>query len=215
MKFCVIGLGRLGFQVATVLAENGMEVMAVDSNQSIVSSIKDKVTQAVCIRITDEVSLRSIGADQMDTVIVAMGENFAQSILVTALLKKRLGVKKVIARAINDIHTDILKLVGADETIIPEKEVGIRLADALSSPFTDQLRLTKEFSVTHIVAPQNFVGKTVEELNLYNSYHAYCIGVEQEEDSIKSVAPDYVIQAGDKLIFSGANKNLKKISKLD
>src|SRR5258706_11709393 len=104
MKFCVIGLGRFGYQVATVLAENGMEVIAVDSNESIVASIRDLVTQAVCMRVTDEASLRSIGAEEMDTVIVATGENFAQSILITALLKKRLNVPHVIARAINDIH---------------------------------------------------------------------------------------------------------------
>ena len=90
MKFCVIGLGRLGYQVAVTLAENGMEVMAVDSNEGIVASIRDKVTQAICMRVTDEASMRSIGVDEMDTVIVAMGENFAQSILITALIKKKL-----------------------------------------------------------------------------------------------------------------------------
>ena len=81
MRFCVIGLGRFGYQVATVLGENGMEVMAIDSDESIVASIKDKVTQAICIRIKDESSLRSIGVEEMDTVIVAMGENFDQSVL--------------------------------------------------------------------------------------------------------------------------------------
>ena len=111
MKFCVIGLGRLGYQLATGLAENGMEVMAVDSNESIIASIRDKVTQAICLRVTDEESLRNIGVEEMDTVIVATGENFAQSILITALLKKRLNMPKVITRAIDDLHKDILKLV--------------------------------------------------------------------------------------------------------
>src|SRR5256885_2026701 len=103
MKFCVIGLGRFGYQVATGLAEHGMEVMAVDSNEAIVASIRDQVTHAVCMLVVDEVSLRSIGIDEMDTVIVATGENFAQAILITALLKKRLHVPHVIARAINEI----------------------------------------------------------------------------------------------------------------
>jgi len=137
MKFCVIGLGRFGYQVATGLAEHGMEVLAVDSHEAIVASIRDYVTHAVCMRVTDEASLRSIGVDEMDTVIVATGENFAQSVLITALLKKRLNTQRVIARAINDIHQEILSLLGADEMILPEKEIGIRLADRLSSPFTD------------------------------------------------------------------------------
>ena len=130
MKFGIIGLGRLGYHLATTLAENGMEVLGVDSNESIIASIRDNITQAICMRVTDEVSLQSIGIDQMDTVIVAMGENFAQSILVTALLKKRLAIPRVITRAVSDIHKEILILVGADQVVLPEKEVGIHLADA-------------------------------------------------------------------------------------
>lgn len=82
MKCCVIGLGRFGYQVATTLAENGVEVMAVDSNESIIASIKDHVTQAICMHITDEASLRSLGVDEMDVAVVAIGENLAQSITI-------------------------------------------------------------------------------------------------------------------------------------
>lgn len=213
MKFCVIGLGRFGFQLATSLAENGMEVMAVDSNESIVASIRDKVTQAICMRVTDEESLRSIGVDEMDTVIVAMGENFAQSVLITALLKKRLSTPHVIARAINDIHKEVLKLVGANQVILPEKEIGIRLADNLSSPFTDLYRITKNFSISHIISPQQWVGKTVGELNFFKKYHVNCIGV-KKNDTIKSIGSDHVIEQNDKLIFSGYNKDLESLAKL-
>lgn len=214
MRFCVIGLGRFGFQLAVVLAENGMEVMAVDSNESIVASIRDQVTQAICLKVTDESSLRSIGVDEMDTAIVAMGENFAQSILITALLKKRLGVPKVIARAINDIHKDILKLVGADRVILPEKEIGIRLADVLSSPFTELTRLTKNFSVSLIVAPKVFVGKEVASLDLFTNYNAHCVGIKESDDKVVAIDPHYVIRAKDRLIFAGYNQDLEKIAKL-
>jgi len=213
MKFCVIGLGRFGYQVATGLAENGMEVLAIDSNESIIASIRDHVTQAVCMRVTDEASLRSVGVDEMDTVIVAMGENFAQSILVTALLKKRLEVKRVIARAINDIHKEILHLTGADQVILPEQEIGIRLADTLSTPFTELVRLSKDFSISLIPAPSTFVGQTVKQLKMYSKYSVYCIGVKQG-DEITAMENNYVIQETDKLIFAGTNKALEKIAKL-
>jgi trk system potassium uptake protein TrkA len=213
MKFCVIGLGRLGYHLATVLSENGMEVMGVDSNESIVASIRDKVTQAICIRISDEESLRSIGIDEMDTVIVAVGENFAQSILITALLKKRLEIPRVITRAINEIHKDILKLVGADQVIIPEKEIGIRLADNLSSPFTDLIRLTKDFSISMIIAPDVFVGKKLSELDLYNRYRVRCFGI-QTNEKIEPVSSDHVVIEADKLLLGGLNKDLEKIVKL-
>jgi trk system potassium uptake protein TrkA len=214
MKFCIIGLGRFGYHVATGLADNGMEVLAIDSNESIIASIRDKVTQAICMRVTDEASLRSVGVDEMDTVVVAMGENFAQSILVTALLKKRLEVKRVIARAINDIHKEILYLTGADQVILPEKEIGIRLADNLSTPFTKLIRMSKDFSISLITTPHAFVGKTLKSLNLYKTHHVYCIGLQQDEDTINVMSPEYVIALNDKLLFAGHNKELEKLAKL-
>ncbi len=213
MKFCIIGLGRLGYQVAISLAENGMEVMAVDSNESIVASIRDSVTQAICMRVTDEASMRSIGIDEMDIVIVAMGENFAQSILITALLKKKLEIPKVIARAINDIHKDILKLVGADEIILPEKMVGIRLADRLSLPFMELIRLSKDYSISQVKAPKAVVGSTIVDASFFENYKVRCIGI-KEDDVIEPIMPDYVIQEDDMLIFSGKTDALEKIAKL-
>lgn len=213
MKFCVIGLGRFGYQVATRLADNGMEVMAIDSNESIVASIRDQVTQAICMRVTDEASLHSIGVDEMDTIIVAMGENFAQSILITALLKKRLHAKNVITRTINEIHKEIVLLVGADEAILPEKEIGIRLADNLSTPYNELVRLTKNYSISQITAPTSFVGNTLEELNLFQRYQVKCIGVQINEKTV-STDPRYVVAQNDKLIIAGENKHLEKLTKL-
>jgi len=213
MKFCVIGLGRFGYQLAVSLAENGMDVMAVDSNESIVSSIRDQVAHAIRMRVTDAESLYNIGVEEMDTVIVAMGENFAQTILITALLKKRLNIPYVIARAINDIHKDILTLIGADRVILPEKEIGIRLADSLSSPFTDLVRLTKDFAISQIIAPEKIIGKELGSLNLFDKYEVHCIGV-KKNGKILSINDSYVIQKGDRLIFSGHKDKLEKIAKL-
>ncbi len=213
MKFCVIGLGRFGYQVATVLAENGMEVLAIDSDESIVASIRDSVAHAIVMDVTDEASLRSIGVDEIDTVIVAMGENSTQTILITAILKKHLKTPYVITRAIDELNKEILTLVGADRVILPEKEIGIRLADNLSSPFVDVTRLTKQFSVINIVAPEEFVGKTIKDIDLFEEYEVHCIG-KKEEEKIISVGPEYIIKELDKLIFAGPNKNLEKLAKL-
>lgn len=213
MKFCVIGLGRLGYHVATGLAENGVEVLGVDSNESIVASIRDQVTQAICMRVNDEASLRSIGIEDMDTVIVAMGENFAQSILITALLKKRLNIPTVIARAINEIHKDILQLVGADRIILPEKEIGIKLADNLSSKLRDITRLSKDFSISQITTPKKFVGKQVSQLNLFQNYQVRFIGIKQG-DVIVPLESSYVLQEDDRLLAAGNNDALETIAKL-
>jgi len=214
MKFCVIGLGRLGYHVATRLATNGAQVLAIDSNPSIVMSIKDHVTHTICLRITDEESLRSVDVHEFDTVILTVGENMAQSILITVLLKKKLRIKQVITRAINEIHKDILKLVGADRTIIPEKQAGLHLADMLTSPFTDFIRISNEFAISKIIAPAPFVGKTIHELNIYNTFHVHCFGIENEEKLITAIDPDYLIHASDKLLFGGSNTHLEKLARL-
>lgn len=211
MKCCVIGLGRLGYKVATTLAENGMEVMAVDSNEGIINAIRDHVTQAICMRVTDEHSLRSIGVDEIDTVVVAMGENFEQSVLITALLKKKLNTQRVIARAINEIHKDILTLVGADEQILPEQEVGIRIADNLSSPFMDLVRLDKNFSISQVMAPQQCIGKKLSDINFFDDYTINCIGIKQA-NNIVDISPEHVILKTDKLILSGNNENLERFA---
>jgi trk system potassium uptake protein TrkA len=149
----------------------------------------------------------------MDTVIVAMGENFAQSILITALLKKRLHIPRVITRAINEIHKEIVQLVGADEVILPEKEIGIRLADNLSASYSKLVRLTKNYSISQMVVPEALVGKTLESQDLYQKYQIKCIGV-QVDDQTVSTDPKYVIKKNDKVIVAGENKHLEKISKL-
>lgn len=213
MKVGVIGLGRFGYSVATTLAEKGIEVLAIDSNESIISSIRDSVTQAVCVNVTDENSLRSVGADEMDTIIVAMGENFAQSILITALLKKRLQITRVITRSINNIHREIVTLIGADETIIPEEDIGIRLAEQISSPFSQFFRLTDQFSVSQLSAPPSFIGILVNNLEIFKNYKVRCIARKEGEDFIP-IDPEYAIQENDMLLMAGREEDLKKIARL-
>jgi trk system potassium uptake protein TrkA len=214
MKVCVIGLGRFGYSVATTLAEkSNVEVLAIDSNESIVSSIRDSVTQAICMRIADEEDLRSVGVEEMDLVIVATGENFEQSILITALLKKRLKVERVIARAINAIHQDILKLIGVDETVIPELEIGIRLAERLSSPLQQFFRITHQFSMSQIPAPASFSESTVESLKLFERYEVHCIGLKRGDD-FSPISPNHVIQENDVLMLVGKESDLKKVARL-
>lgn len=213
MKVGVIGLGRFGYSVATTLAEKGIEVLAIDSNEDIISSIRDSVTQAVCAKITDENSLRSVGADEMETIIVAMGENFAQSILITALLKKRLHVARVITRSINNIHREIVTLIGADETIIPEEDIGVRLAERISSPFSQFFRLTAQFSVSQLQAPPSFIGIKVNNLEIFKNYKVRCIALKQDENFVP-IDPEYAIQENDMLLMAGREDDLKKIARL-
>jgi trk/ktr system potassium uptake protein len=213
MKFGVIGLGRFGYQVAVTLAENGMEVLGVDSDESIVASIRDLITHAISLEITDEASLRSIGMDEMDTAIVAMGENFAQSVLITALLKKRLNIPLVICRSGDEIHKEILLLIGADKVMLPEQEIGVKLADNLSLPFSVISLITKNYSISQITPPEEFIGKSLLQLNLEKRYKVMCLGIKHGEE-ITPIDDDYLIEEDDNLVFAGNNKDLQQLAQL-
>ena len=213
MKFCVIGLGRFGYSVAETLAIHGMEVLAIDSNETIIASIRDKVTQAICMHVSDEESLIAVGIDEFSTVIVGMGKSFAQSILITALLKKHIKIPNVISRATNIIHEDILKIIGADKVVSPQRERGSRLAHNLSFPFIDIVSVSNKFSITTIKAPTPFVGKSIQELDLRKKYQIACIGVKKGE-KIELINYNYVILEEDHLLIAGENKILESVSRL-
>lgn len=212
MKFCVIGVGRLGYHVAVTLADNGMEVLAVDSNEAIINSIRDKVSQAVNMRITDEDDLRNIGITDFDVVIVAMGENFAESILVTALLKQNLKISRVITRSINKIHKNILRLVGADQVVLPEQDAGVKLADSLSLPFAALTRITPTFSLSFAHAPKKYVGKPISYLQEH--LEISCVGKKIGEE-IEHLPNNYLIKEQDMLVYAGDNKKLDKIAQAE
>jgi trk system potassium uptake protein TrkA len=212
MKVAVIGLGRFGYRCAVTLAENGMEVLGVDTNEATINTIRDQITHSVCLRVTDEEALRSIGAESMDTVIVAMGENFAQSILVTALLKKRLHTKQVITRAISDIHKEILRLVGADQVIMPEEEVGMRIADSLTLPGIPLIRINRTFVTAQLLALPKFIGKRLSDIPFFSSYSVSCCGVKRGSE-IRLADPEYQVQSDDVLVITGDIKHIASLAR--
>lgn len=207
MKFCIIGLGRFGYNLATFLAEQGSEVLAIDKNEVQVNKIKDEVTQAICANIIDAEILTQVGIEDFQKVIVAIGEDFAQSTLITALLKKELNTPFVIARAIDEIHEKVLKLVGADQVILLEKELAHKLAEKLSMPIGDVVQISNGF-VTAMVKIQNkFIGKPIKELLKNKSSKISCIAAKKGENLVL-INQDYIIVEDDTLLFAGNKSSL-------
>src|SRR3989339_1029102 len=210
MKFCVIGLGRFGKQAIKRLHENGAEVLAIDQLESNIAMIKDYAAQAICMKIHDEETLEAIGIDEMDVIIIAIGEDFSQSVLLAAMLKNRKSKYKIIARANGPIQKNIFRLIGVDQVICPEEEIATDLADTLSFPFTNLARLNANYSVALINPPKNFIGKKIEETNLFKAYQINCFAIQQGEN-ILSINHDYIITKDDKLIVSGENHKIKQL----
>ena len=136
----------------------GMSVLAIDKNEEVVNDYSKYVTQAVVADTTDESVLKNLGIRNFDHVIVAIGDDIQSSILTTLILKE-MGVKKVTAKALNEYHEKVLKKIGADQIVHPERDMGKRLAHNLvSSNVLDYLELSDKHSLVEIAANQSFAG---------------------------------------------------------
>lgn len=207
MKFCIIGLGRFGKQLAKSLSELNAEVLAIDSDEHEIAGVHNYVTQALCTEIIDTASLEAIGIDEIDVVIIGIGENIAQSILIAAIIKKRFKHVKVVARATSQTQKEILDLLKVDLVVRPEEETAIDLADMLSSPFNNLARLSKTFSVGLISVPSEFVSKRIKDLDMYDNYRLNCVAVKRDKEFI-AIGENYTILDYDELVVTGKNEDI-------
>lgn len=180
-RVAVIGLGRFGMALAKRLSVHGAEVVAIDTDQSLVNDVQDDVAIAVRLDSTDEAALRSQEVDRVDSVVVAIGENFESAMLTTVICKKNLLVPVVICRAQTSLHAEIFGQIGADEVIQPEMHAGDMLGRRLAHPrIKDYITLGEGFTVVEIVAPAPFAGKTLKELSLRPNYQVNLIAIRRK-----------------------------------
>jgi trk system potassium uptake protein TrkA len=216
MKFAVIGLGSFGWNVAKTLYEGDEEVLAVDHDKEKVKAVKSFVTQAVQMNSADKESLEALEMKEMDVVVVSLGPEMESSIL-TVLYLKELGVKRIVAKALNEDHAKILESVGASEVIYPEKDMAVRTAQRLSNPnVLESLPLLSGVIIQEIAPPESFIGKSLKELDLRNRYGIQVLTVKEIIPDRTIVVPpaDFVIKDSDILIIMGDEKHLKKITSI-
>jgi len=217
-RFAVIGLGRFGKRLAMLLADAGAEVIAVDLDREMVESIRDDVTLAVCLDATDRDALRSQGIDKVDVAIVGMGTSFEDNVMTTVLLKQ-LGVKRVISRTTTQIRANILRQVGADDVVNPERESAHRWCNQLLAPaIVTQFELGEGYSLAQVVAPERFYGKTLEQLSLRQKHNINVVAIRRKETQppeeiheavISLPMGDTVIEPGDMLLLVGNDSAMR------
>lgn len=213
-QFIVIGLGKFGQSVAKTLYQLGYDVLAVDDDEAIVQEISDQVTHAVQMDATDEYSLRTLGIRNFDVAVVSIGTNVQSSIMVTLNLKEA-GVKKVIAKGNNEMHAKLLRKIGADRVILPEADMGVRVAHNLvSSNILDFIELSPDYSIVEISVPTQWIGKTIKDLDARAKYGINIMAIKSDLDiNISPVATD-VIGANNILVVIGSIEDLAKIESL-
>jgi trk system potassium uptake protein TrkA len=220
-RFAVIGLGRFGTQLATNLAANGAEVIAVDRDRRLVEDLRDRVTLAIAMDATDEAALRIQGIDQVDSAIVGIGHDFEAAALSTVLLK-RLGLKRVISRAGNDMQAQILRSIGADGIVQPEDESADRWGNRLLAPFIiDHVELGEGYGLVRMKAPAAWTDRPLAEINVRNKHNVTIVAIKRlraanesggpEDREVILPQPDSKLRETDTLVIAGFDKDLKRL----
>lgn len=215
-RFAVIGLGNFGFHAAKALYEDGNEVVAIDTDKSRVQAIDPYCTEAVVLDSTDKEALKTLGLEHMNGVIVSTGTKISTSVLICLYLQE-IGVKRILAKALDDDHAKILRRVGATEIIHPERDMAVRVSRGLSRPnVLDFIPLAEEFDLIQVGPPREFIGKSLKDLNLRAKYNVHIIAIKElvPENFILVPPANFVIKDSDILIMLGKSKDIRRIKAL-
>ena len=207
-QFAVIGLGRFGSTVAKTLFEKGEEVLAVDIKEEVITEAHEYTTHAVVADVTDERTLRALGIENFDVVIIGIASDLEASVLCT-LTCKEIGVKKVIAKAENLKHKMVLERVGADEVVIPEMEMGEKMGARLANPLLhDIMTISSKYSIIEMELPSSWAGSSLVTYAIRKKDAVTVLAVERDNDVIVNFAADEPLLDGDTLLVGGSREML-------
>jgi trk system potassium uptake protein TrkA len=212
-EFLVIGLGRFGRAVAVGLRAEGQSVLAVDAHEEVVQQIASEVDAAVSADATDERALAELHPERTCCAVVAIGgDSIENSILCTALLRQ-IGVPRIVARAVTELHGRVLRAVGADEVVNPEADVGARLARRLAQPNVfDQIELGEDADLAEIAVPEAFVGKSLIELDIRRRFAISVVAIRRHDRVRANLDASEQLQTGDVLLAIGSRGALRRIA---
>lgn len=212
-QFAVLGLGEFGKSVALTLAQSGCDVLVIDKDRNKIEDVASEVTRAVIADALDHDILKDIGISNVDALIIAIGSNLEASIMAT-IVGKECGVPYVLAKAYGDIHAQVLKKVGADEVVFPEKSMGIRTArNLISGDFIDMVELSDSFSIVEVNAPDHWVGKNLLDLKL-RAKGINIIARKYDDNVETQIDPSRIVREDDRYIIIGENEVLEKLGVL-
>lgn len=206
----IIGLGHFGTLIAEQLNELGHQVMAVDKDEQRVNEILPIATNAQIGDSTNEMFLRSLGVDNYDVCIVAIGNNFQSSLETTSLLKE-LGGKFIVSRADREVQAKFLLRNGADEVVNPEKEVAKWAAIRYSSDhILDYIKLNDNYEIFEIEVPSQWYGKTIADIDIRKKYGINILAFKENGKMNLMVLPETVLNSNKTLLVFGEHKAIQK-----
>jgi trk system potassium uptake protein TrkA len=213
-QFAVIGMGRFGSSLTRELTRMGYEVLAIDEDEEKVSNAAEYATHAVQADSMDINTLKALGIRNFDVVVVAIGENVQANILTTILLKE-MGVKKVLAKAQNELHGKVLEKIGTELVVYPERDMAIKIARSLTSTsLLEQISLSPDYAIAEFIAQPEFVNKTLVESGIRKRYKVNILAIRRGDEIIVAPPPESRIMEGDILVALGRNEDLERFSQI-
>jgi len=209
-QFAVLGLGRFGGSLVKEFHDLGTEVLAVDKDIDKVNEMAQYSTAAVQANTMDEITLKNLGIRNFDLVFVSFGDDIEASIL-TSLVLKDMGIKKVWAKAQNTYHEKVLQKIGVDRIINPERDMAKRIAHHIvSEKILDYIELSEEFGIVEILATDKIHLRTLIELDVRAKYGCNIVALKRGTDIIVSPMAEEKIFKGDILIVIGKNEDINR-----
>ncbi len=210
-QFAVLGLGRFGQSVLRTLYDKGYDVLAVDSDMDIVNEMSKYSTLIMQADIADENVIRNLGLNNYDVVIIAIGSDLETAVMATLLAKEN-GAKTVIVKAKNASQRTVLLKVGADKVVLPEREMGEKLAiNLITTNVIDFINLSDKFGVAEIQPKDKWIGQTLIKSNIRAEYNINVVAIKRESSEvIVTPKPSEVILEGDKLVVIGENDDISR-----
>lgn len=214
-QFAVIGAGRFGEATALTLTNLGHEVIVIDKDEDIINKLATQVTYAVVADVRNVSVLEEVGLHNVDSAVVSMGSDLESSVLAVMKLKD-LGIDHVIAKAKSPLHSEILSKVGADEVIIPEYDMGRKMAHRLATEnIVEFYNVEGDYSILETMAPKKWVGRNLAQLDLRKVYNVNLLGITRPgKGFIGNLEPTIDIKAEDKLVLFGLDKDFSEIRKM-
>ena len=208
----IIGMGHMGRHLASKLQALGNEVMIVDKNPDVITALSDRFTDSNICDCTNGSIIEALGVDNFDICFVTIGEDFQASLVVTSLLKQY-GARMIVSKAKQKIQADLLRKIGADEIVWPEKEIAEKLAVRYNADnIFDYIPLTAEYSIYELPVPAAWVGQSLTELNGRRKYQVTIIAVKHDTALDPNVGPDYRFVQGDHVILIGQSDRVFRLA---
>ena len=216
-QYAIIGLGEFGMTVARTLADAGHETLCIDARESLVQRAASFASQALVANVKDREALAELPLKKMDAVVLAIGASLEASVLATLYLKE-LGVERLVAKATGEDDAKILRALGVEEIVSPEREMGVKTARQLMTPnYVDYIPLQPGISVREFAPPPSFLGEKLRAVDLEKKWKVALLAVRDasKNDVQLLPSPDLVLESSDRLIVLGRDEDLDRLGKVD